>query len=46
MELNNKYLLFSLSCFILIIYLVVPTPNVVFKLDDRLQKIKKCSNNK
>ena len=43
MELNYKYLLSSMCCFILIIYLIVPTPNVIFKLDDTLHKISKCS---
>ena len=45
MKLKYEYLLGSFSLFILIIYLVIPTPEVVFKINNSLKNIKerKCS---
>ena len=45
MKLNHEYLMGSFSLFILVIYLVIPPPEVVFKINNNLKNIKerKCS---
>ena len=37
---NNNYLLLTLFLSVLVIYLVLPTPNIVFKLDNKVLNIK------
>lgn len=44
MELNYEYLIISLSFFILIVYIIVPTPRILFKLND--EEINKCKTSK
>ena len=45
MQLNYSYLLLSLCFFIFIVYLIVPKPNIIFKINETIHKIKKCSHN-
>ena len=43
--LNHEYLLGSFCFFILVIYLIIPTPEIVFKINNTLKNIKehKCT---
>ena len=38
MQLNLEYFIFSLSIFMLIIYLVIPNPHILFKLNNVINK--------
>jgi hypothetical protein len=37
---NNDYLLLTLFLCILVIYLILPIPNIVFRLDNKVLNIK------
>lgn len=44
MYLDNEYFLISMCIFILIIYLILPLPKIIFKIDNKKFNIKmhKC----
>lgn len=45
MQINYSYLLLSMCFYIFIVYIIVPKPNIIFKLNENIHKINKCSSN-